>query len=84
MKTPTRAHCPWACRRAGHSQDPPLLAAPALCPRLSQAVEEPAREGDGLSLVLLLQLPQLSLLPAPELHQRLVASELIQRGRGHL
>ena len=70
--------------QAGHSQDTGPLSAPAPRAGLGQVVEQPAREGNSLPLMFLVQLPEVSLLPAPELHQGLVASELIQRGRGHL
>ena len=70
--------------QAGHSQDTGPLSAPASRAGLSQVVEQPAREGNGLPLMFLVQLPEVSLLPAPELHQGLVASELVQRGWGHL
>ena len=79
-----RARHPLACTWSGHSQDTRPLPAPALSPGLGQAVEQPASEGNRLPLMLLVQLPKLSLLPAPEFHQSLVASELVQRGRGHL
>lgn len=85
VKTPTCTHTPVVTpEHTGHSRDTRPWAAPALRPGLSQAAEQPAREGNGLALVLLVQLSKLSLLPAPELHQHLVASELVQRGRGHL
>ena len=70
--------------QVGHSQDTRPLSAPAPRTGLGQVVEQPAREGNGLPLMFLVQLPEVSLLPAPELHQGLVASELVQRGGGHL
>lgn len=83
--TPSHACSKHNCTPAGtHSQDTWLVPAPALSPGLGQAVKQPASEGDRLPLMLLVQLPQVSLLPAPELPQSLVASELIQRGWGHL
>lgn len=73
-----------AHRQAGHSQDTWLVPAPALSPGLGQAVQQSASEGNCLPLMLLVQLPQVSLLPALELHQSLVTSVLIQWGHGHL
>lgn len=78
------AHSTLAHTWAGHSQDAWPGSAPALSPGLGQAVQQSASEGDRLPLMLLVQLPQVSLLPALELHQSLVASELFQRGYRHL
>lgn len=60
------------------------MPAPALGLGLGQVVEQPACEGNRLPLMLLVQLSKVSFLPALELQQGLVASELIQRVRGHL
>lgn len=73
-----------AHRRPRHSQGTWPQPAPALSLCLSQAIQQAAGEGDCLPLMLLAQLPQVSLLPALELDQSLVTSELIQRGGGHL
>ena len=54
--------------QAGYSQDARPLSAPAPRTGLGQVVEQPAREGNGLPLMFLVQLPEVSLLPAPELH----------------
>lgn len=79
--SPHEAHTP---RQAGHSRDSRSLPAPALGPGLGQVVQQSASESNCLPLMLLEHLPQVSLLSTPELHQRLVASELLQRGHNHI
>lgn len=76
-----KAHTP---RQAGHSQDTWSVPAPALGPGLGQVVQQSASESNRLPLMLLEHLPQVSLLSTPELHQSLVASELLQWGHNHL
>lgn len=48
-----------------------------LSPGLGQAIQKAAGEGHSLALVFFMQFPQVSILPAPELHHSLVASELL-------
>lgn len=76
-------HTRWY-QASGHSRGTGGGPASALSPGLSQAIQKAAGEGHSLALVLFMQLPQVSILSALELHHRLVVSELLQRGRAHL
>lgn len=50
---------------AGHSQGTGGGPALPLSPGLGQAIQKAAGEGHSFALVLLMQLPQVSILPAP-------------------
>lgn len=62
---------------AGHSQGTGGGPALPLSPGLGQDIQKAAGEDHSLALVLFMQFPQVSILPAPELHHSLVASELL-------